>query len=135
MALFTTSGQSRYTTRLRLCLGAAAGGMMLAGLSAPVAVAAPDCSPAGVDAASEKVMQQAQAYLNSHPEGNKMLMTAALQPRAEAAATISAYASTNPQEYAEFKSILAPLGTLQSQCGVTVVPAQFQWAFDQFIGG
>ena len=57
-----------------------------------------------------------------------------LSPRQQAAATISAYANTNPQEYAEFQSILAPLGTLQSQCGVQVVPAQYQWAFEQFIG-
>jgi hemophore-related protein len=63
-----------------------------------------------------------------------MLMTAALQPQAEAQKTISDYANSNPQEYAGFKSILSPLGTLQSQCGVQVVPARFQWAFDQFIG-
>ncbi len=119
----------------RLCFGTLATGIALAGFYAPIAGAAPDCSPAGVDATSDKVMQQAQAYMNSHPDGNKMLMTAALQPRQQAAATISAYANTNPQEYAEFKSILAPLGTLQSQCGVQVVPAQYQWAFEQFIGG
>lgn len=119
----------------RLCLGTVAAGIALATLSAPLAAAAPDCSQASVDAASEQVMQQAQAYLNAHPAGNKMLMTAALQPRDQAAATISAYANANPQEYAGFKAILAPLGTLQSQCGVQVVPAQYQWAFDQFIGG
>jgi hemophore-related protein len=61
-------------------------------------------------------------------------MTAALQPRPQAEATLQAYASANPQEYAALKQILAPLGTLQSQCGVQVVPSQFQWAFDQFIG-
>lgn len=110
-----------------------AGGAALAGLAAPAASAAPDCSPATVDATKAKVTQQAQAYMNSHPDGNKMLMTAALQPRAQAAATIAAYADANPQEYADFKSILAPLGTLQSQCGVQVVPAEFQWAFDQFV--
>lgn len=119
----------------RLCLGTVAAGIALATLAAPVATAAPDCSQAGIDATSDKVMQQAQAYMNAHPEGNKMLMAAALQPRQQAAATISAYASSNPQEYADFKSILAPLATLQSQCGVQVVPAQYQWAFDQFIGG
>ncbi len=119
----------------RFFLGTLASGIALAGLSAPIAGAAPDCSPASVDAASNTIMQQAQDYMNSHPDGNKMLMTAALQPRQQASATISAYASTNPQEYAEFKSILAPLGTLQSQCGVQVVPAQYQWAFEQFIGG
>ncbi len=128
---------ARHTTTTRraarLTLGTLAAGVALAGLSAPIAAAAPDCSPAGVEATSNQVMQQTQAYLNSHPAGNKMLMTAALQPRQQAAATIAAYAQTNPQEYAEFKSILAPLSALQSQCGVQVVPAQFQWAFDQFI--
>ena len=119
----------------RFCLGAVAGGIALAGIAAPVATAAPDCSPASVDATSDSVMGQAQAYLNAHPAGNKMLMPAALQPRDQASATIAAYANANPQEYAGFKAILAPLGTLQSQCGVQVVPAQYQWAFDQFIGG
>lgn len=128
-----TSGDTTRTTRY--LLGALSGGIALAGLCAPVASAAPDCSPAAVDATTTQVTQQAQAYLNSHPEGNKTLMTAALQPRAQAAATLQAYASNYPQEYAEFRQILAPLGTLQSQCGVQVIPAQFQWAFDQFIGG
>lgn len=122
-------------TPARYLLGTLTAGFAVAALAAPTAVAAPDCSPAAVDAASEQVMQEAQAYLNAHPEGNKMLMTAALQPRQQASATIAAYASSNPQEYAGFKAILAPLGTLQSQCGVQVVPAQYQWAFDQFIGG
>lgn len=119
----------------RLCLGLLAGGAALAGLCAPTAAAAPDCSPASVQATTDRVTEQAQAYMNAHPEGNKVLMTAALQPRPQAAATISAYASANPQEFSDFKSILAPLGTLQTQCGVQVVPPQFQWAFDQFIGG
>lgn len=127
-----TSGDTRRITRF--CLGTLAGGFAAAGLFAPVASAAPDCSPASVDATSDSVMQQAQAYLSAHPAGNKMLMAAALQPRPQAEATIAAYAQANPQEYAGFKAILAPLGTLQSQCGVQVVPAQYQWAFDQFIG-
>jgi hemophore-related protein len=127
------SGDTRRIARF--CFGALVGGIALAGLSTPLAAAAPDCSSANVDATSDRVMNQAQAYMNSHPEGNKMLLTAALQPRQQASATIAAYANSNPQQYAEFKSILAPLGTLQSQCGVQVVPAQYQWAFDQFIGG
>ena len=110
-------------------------GFALAGLLAPVAAAAPDCSPAAVDSQVSAVTNQAQAYLNANPAGNKMLMTAALQPQAQAQRTIADYASSNPQEYAAFRSILAPLGTLQNQCGVEVVPARFQWAFDQFIGG
>ena len=117
----------------RIGISTALGGIALAGIAAPTAVAAPDCSPAGVEAAKNSITNQAQAYLNSHPDGNKVLMTAALQPRQQAAATVAAYASSNPQEYAEFKSILTPLATLQSQCGVSVVPPQLQWAFDQLM--
>ncbi|MGI9123282.1 MAG: hemophore-related protein [Mycobacterium sp.] len=118
----------------RTCIGTLVGGFALAGLAAPVASAAPDCSPAAVDSQVSSITQQAQSYMNAHPAGNKMLMTAALQPQAQAQQTIADYATNNPQEYADFKAIVAPLGSLQKQCGVQVVPAQFQWAFNQFIG-
>jgi hemophore-related protein len=119
---------------VRICAGALIGGALAAGFTAPVASAAPDCSPAGVDSAVSAVTKQAQNYLNSNPAGNKVLMTAALQPRPQAEATLQAYAASNPQQYAEFRAILAPLGEIQNQCGVPVVPPQFQWAFDQFVG-
>lgn len=119
---------------VRICAGALIGGALAAGFTAPVASAAPDCSPAGVDSAVAAVTKQAQSYLNSNPAGNKVLMTAALQPRPQAEATLQAYAASNPQQYAEFRAILAPLGEIQNQCGVPVVPPQFQWAFDQFVG-
>jgi hemophore-related protein len=128
-----TSGDATRITRI--CAGSLIGGIALAGLVAPVASAAPDCSPATVESTTDAIGQQAQDYMNANPEGNKALMTAALQPRPQAEATLRAYANSNPQQYAEFKAILAPLGTLQSQCGVQVVPAQFQWAFEQFING
>lgn len=128
-----TSGDATRITRI--CAGSLIGGIALAGLVAPVASAAPDCSPATVESTTDAIGQQAQDYMNANPEGNKALMTAALQPRPQAEATLRAYANSNPQQYADFKAILAPLGTLQSQCGVQVVPAQFQWAFDQFING
>lgn len=127
-----TTGQNRRIARA--CLGSIIGGVALAGLAAPTASAAPDCSPAGVKSQVATVTQQARAYLNSHADANKMLMAAALQPQAEAAQTIQSYASTNPQEYADFRSILTPLSSLQNQCGVSVVPAEYQWAFSQFIG-
>ena len=127
-----TSDQTRRFTRA--CIGSIVGGIALAGLAAPLASAAPDCSPAGVDSAVATVTQQARAYLNANPAANKVLMTAALQPQAEAAATIQGYASSNPQEYANFRSILAPLSSQQSQCGVPAVPVEDQWAFNQFIG-
>ena len=127
-----TTGQTRRTART--CIGTIVGGIALAGCAAPSASAAPDCSPAGVDSAVATVTQQARAYLNTHTDANKVLMTAALQPQAQAAQTIQNYASTNPQEYSDFRSILAPLSSLQNQCGVNVVPAEYQWAFSQFIG-
>lgn len=127
-----TTGQTRRTARA--CIGTIVGGIALAGFAAPSASAAPDCSPAGVDGAVASVTQQAKAYLNSHTDANKVLMTAALQPQAQAAQTIQNYASTNPQEYADFRSILSPLSSLQNQCGVNVVPTEYQWAFSQFIG-
>ena len=128
-----TSGHATRITRI--CAGSLIAGIALTGLVAPVASAAPDCSPATVESTTDAIGQQAQDYMNANPEGNKALMTAALQPRPQAEATLRAYANSNPQQYADFKAILAPLGTLQSQCGVQVVPAQFQWAFDQFING
>lgn len=117
-----------------IVLSSLAGGLALAVIAAPSALAAPDCSPQGVSSASDAITAQAQQYLADHPDANKVLMTAALQPRSQAVATVQNYTSTHPQESAEFKSIIAPLGTLQKQCGVQVVPAQFQWAFDQFVG-
>ena len=127
-----TTGQTRRIARA--CIGTIVGGVALAGFAAPSASAAPDCSPAGVDSAVATVTQQAKAYLNTHTDANKVLMAAALQPQAQAAQTIQNYASANPQEYADFRSILSPLSGLQNQCGVNVVPAEYQWAFSQFIG-
>jgi heme-binding protein len=127
-----TTGQNRRIARA--AIGTIVGGIALAALAAPTASAAPDCSTAGIDGQVTTVTQQARAYLNTHAAANKMLMTAALQPQAEAAQTIQSYANTNPQEYADFRSILAPLSSLQNQCGVNVVPAEYQWAFSQFIG-
>ncbi len=127
-----TFGQNRRIARL--CIGSIVGGIAIAGLAAPTASADADCSQASIDGTVSSVTQQARAYLNSHQAVNKMLMTAAVQPQAEAAQTISSYASANPQEYSEIRSILAPVSALQNQCGVNVIPAEYQWAFSQFIG-
>ncbi len=127
-----TTGHNRRIARA--AIGTIVGGITLAALATPTAFAAPDCTPAGIDGQVTSVTQQARAYLNTHAAANKMLMTAALQPQAEAAQTIQSYANSNPQEYADLRSILVPLSNLQNQCGVNVVPAEYQWAFSQFIG-
>jgi len=126
-----TIGQNR---RIAPVIGTIVGGIVLVGLGTPTAWAAPDCSPAGIDGQVTAITQQARAYLNTHAAANTMLMTAALQPQAQASQTIQTYASANPAEYGEFRSILVPLSNLQNQCGVNVVPAEYQWAFSQFIG-
>lgn len=126
-----SSGRTRLS---RAGVGTLLGAMAAAVLAAPVATAAPDCSQATIDSTVSAAQKQAQAYMNSHPEGNKVLVAAATQPRSQASATLNAYATNHPQEYADFKAILAPVGTLQKQCGVQVIPPAFQWAFDQFIG-
>jgi len=118
----------------RICLGTLVGGMALAGIAAPAASAAPDCSKGNIDSTVATAQGQIQSYLSTHPDGQRTLMTAAMQPRPQAAATLQAYATANPQEYAEFTHIISPLGTLQKQCGVQVIPPQYQWAFDQFVG-
>lgn len=123
---------ARRTVGLRL--SSLVGGMALAVIAAPSAFAAPDCSKANIDNTAASVGAQAQSYMNSHPDGQAVLMSAALQPRSQAEQTLRNYAKANPQEYNEFKSILAPLAPLQQQCGVQVVPPQFQWAFDAFVG-
>lgn len=115
-------------------LSALVGGLALGVIAAPSAFAAPDCSKATVDNTVAAVSGQVESYVNSHPDGKRMLMTAALQPRPQAEQTLRNYATANPQEYADFKQILSPLGTIQQQCGVQVVPPQYQWAFDAFIG-
>ena len=120
-----TSGQTRRFSRA--CIGSIVGGIALAGLAAPTASAETDCSPAGVDSAVASVTQQAKAYMSAHPPVSRVLMAAAGQ-------SITAYANSNPQEYGEFKAILTPLSTLQNQCGVSVIPTEYQWAFNQFIG-
>ncbi|MBB3604232.1 hemophore-related protein [Mycolicibacterium sp. BK556] len=119
---------------LGICFGAVTAGLAAAVIAAPAAVAAPDCSQPAIDAQVASSQGAIQGYLNTHPDGQRMLMSAALQPRAQAAQTIQTYAQANPQEYQEFTALLAPLGTLQKQCGVQVVPPQYQWAFDQFVG-
>jgi hemophore-related protein len=126
-----TTGQNR---RIAAGIGTIVGGIVIAGLGSPTAWAAPDCSPAGIDGQVTAITQQARAYLNTHAAANTMLLTAALQPQAQASQTIQTYASANPAEYGEFRSILVPLSNLQNQCGVNVVPAEYQWAFSQFIG-
>jgi hemophore-related protein len=119
---------------LRIGIGLAGGGLFLAGVLAPAASAAPDCSPEGVQATSDSVTAAAQGFLAGHPDANRVLMTAALQPHDQAEATVRAYTSTHPNETAQFRQILNPLYQTQQVCNVSVVPPAIAGAFNEFMG-
>jgi hemophore-related protein len=106
---------------------------VLAGVVAPNASAAPDCSPQGVQATSDSVTAAAQGFLAGHPDANQVLMTAALQPHDQAEATVRAYTSTHPNETAQFRQILNPLYQTQQVCNVSVVPPAIAGAFNEFM--
>ncbi len=126
---------ARRTAGIRLggLAAAAIGGIALAGIAAPSALAGPDCSPAGVQSTTDSVTTAAQQYLSNHPDANRVLLTAALQPRDQAEATVRGYTGSHPQETSEFKQILNPLYQTQQVCSVSVLPANVSWAFNLFM--
>jgi len=81
------------------------------------------------------VTGQARTYLASHPGADQTLTTAKNQPRPQAEATVRGYFTANPSEYYDLRGIIAPIGEVQSQCNVTVLPADLQSAYDQFMAG
>jgi hemophore-related protein len=60
---------------------------------------------------------------------------ASSQPRPEAAANIRGYFTANPQEYYELRNIVSPIGDLQQQCNVSVLPPDLASAYSQFMAG
>ena len=128
------STAARRTVGIRLgLLGCIAGGVALAGIAAPTASAAPDCSAQAVSTTTDSVTAAAQQYLNNHPDANSVVLTAALQPRDQAEATVRGYASSHPQQTAEFKQVLNPLYQTQQVCNVSVLPPSVSWAFNLFM--
>ncbi|AQT78141.1 hemophore-related protein [Mycolicibacterium litorale] len=114
------------------------GGMAVATttlLAAPIAAAAPDCSSAGVANTVSSVTGAAHQYLANHPGANQVLTAAYTQPRPEAEANVRGYFTANPGEYHDLRGILSPLGDTQRQCNVSVLPADLQSAYDQFMAG
>jgi hypothetical protein len=43
--------------------------------------------------------------------------------------------TANPAEYYDLRGILAPIGDVQRQCNVSVLPADLSSAYDQFMAG
>lgn len=111
------------------------GGLAAATIAAPTAVAAPECSASGVSNTVSSTLGSARQYLDTHPGANQAVSAAFSQPRPQAAATLRDYFTANPQEYYDLRGILAPIGDVQSQCNVSVLPPDLATAYDQFMAG
>ena len=118
-----------------VCTGLLVGGLAVATLGAPSASAAPDCSGATVANTISSVTGSARQYLANHPGAGQVLSAAVNQPRPQAAADVRGYFTANPGEYYDLRGILAPIGDVQHQCNVSVLPADLSSAYDQFMAG
>ena len=106
-----------------------------AGAAASTASATPDCSADTVGNTVSSVTGSARQYLATHPGANQVVNVASSQPRPEAAANIRGYFTANPQEYYVLRNILSPIGDLQQQCNVTVLPPDLASAYGEFMAG
>lgn len=132
------SGKS-LTSMRRGTVGMVAGGLFAgvaaATIAAPAASAAPDCSGQGVANTVSSVTGSARDYLRAHPGADQVLSAARNQPREEAAANIRNYFTANSQEYYELRGIVAPIGDTQRTCNVSVLPADLESAYAEFMAG
>ncbi|SPM32428.1 exported protein [Mycobacterium rhizamassiliense] len=115
--------------------GCVLGGMAIGLVVAPSAAAAPDCSPAGVNATVSSAEGAAQQYLASHPGASQVVTAAYGQPRGEAASNLRGYFTAHPQEYYDLRGILAPIGDTERQCNVSALPGNLESAYHEFMAG
>ncbi|HNM85686.1 MAG: heme-binding protein [Mycobacterium sp.] len=111
------------------------GGVAAALIAGPTAAATEQCSAAALSGTVSSVTGQAQQYLGAHPGANHVVTAAYGQPRDQAASDIRGYFTANPQEYFELRGILAPIGDVQRQCNVTVLPPELASAYNEFMAG
>ncbi|WP_428343337.1 heme-binding protein [Mycobacterium sp.] len=127
---------SRISSRLRttgICAGFVAG-IVAVGISAsPLALAAPDCSPAGVNTTVSSATGAAQQYLSAHPGANQAVMSAYGQPRPQAESDLRNYFTAHPNEYYDLRGVLAPIGDTERQCNVTALPSNLESAYQEFM--
>jgi heme-binding protein len=115
--------------------GCLLGGMAIGLVAAPSAAAAPDCSPAGVNATVSSAEGAAQQYLAGHPEANQVVTAAYGQPHPQAASSLRGYFTAHPQEYYDLRGILAPIGDTERQCNVSALPGNLESAYHEFMAG
>jgi heme-binding protein len=115
--------------------GCVLGGMAMGIAAAPSAVAAPDCSPAGVNATVSSAEGAAQQYLAAHPGANQVVTAAYGQPRPQAEANLRGYFTSHSNEYYDLRGILSPIGETERQCNVTALPSNLESAYQEFMAG
>jgi heme-binding protein len=115
--------------------GCLLGGMAVGIVAAPSAAAAPDCSPAGVNATVSSAQGAAEQYLSAHPGANQVVTAAYNQPRPEAASSLRGYFTAHPQEYYDLRGILAPIGDTERACNVSALPGNLESAYHEFMAG
>jgi hemophore-related protein len=119
-----------------VCASGLLGGFAVATIAAPTALAAPDqCTASSLADTVSSTTGAARAYLDGHPGANQAVSAAFAQPRPQAAATLRDYFTANPQEYYDLRGILAPIGDVQRQCNVAVLPGDLQSAYNEFMAG
>jgi hemophore-related protein len=112
------------------------GGVWAAAVATPAASAAPDqCSAQALAGTVSSVTGAANQYLAAHPGANTAVTAAYGKPRDQAAADLRGYFTANPGEYYDLRNILAPIGTAQQQCHVTVLSPDLASAYEQFMAG
>jgi heme-binding protein len=129
---FSSSAARRRVAGISACLF---GGMAIGIVAAPSAAAAPDCSPAGVNATVSSAQGAAEQYLAAHPGANQVVSAAYGQPRAEAASNLRGYFTAHPQEYYDLRGILAPIGETERACNVSALPGNLESAYHEFMAG
>jgi hemophore-related protein len=115
--------------------GCLLGAMAMGIAAAPSATAAPDCSPAAVNATVSSVTGSAEQYLAAHPGANQVVTAAYGQPRPQAESDLRNYFTSHPNEYHDLRGILAPIGDTERQCNVTALPSNLESAYHEFMAG
>ena len=128
--------QSKYRWRAVGVIAASClGGIVAATVGMPLAIAAPDCTAAGVANTVSSVTGSARSYLAAHPDANQVVSAANGEPRPVAENNLRGYFTANPQEYYDLRGILSPIGDTQRQCNVSVLPPDLASAYDEFMAG
>jgi heme-binding protein len=103
----------------------ALGGAAAITIAIPSAGAQPPagCSASSFSHTASGVLANAGAWLDAHPEANKVLTDAGMRG-AGAEQSVRDYFVARPQEYQELRGIAAPVIDLQRNCGAAIQPMQ-----------